>query len=108
MSESATKHSTETTLQDQHPELRQPPNYRVLLINDDYTPMNFVVHVLETFFNKSQEIATRIMMEVHTRGRSTCGIFSHQIAETKVAQVNSYARENQHPLLCVMERNQEG
>jgi ATP-dependent Clp protease adaptor protein ClpS len=78
--------------------------YRVILNNDDYTPMDFVVHILEIFFSMDRENATRIMLEVHTRGRGICGIFTYEIAETKVAQVNSYSREHQHPLLCTMEK----
>ncbi|MGI9302272.1 MAG: ATP-dependent Clp protease adapter ClpS [Gammaproteobacteria bacterium] len=85
------------------PKLKRPPLYKVVLINDDYTPMEFVVHVLETFFQLSREKATRIMLHVHTRGKGVCGIFSREIAETKVAQVNDYSREHNHPLLCAME-----
>jgi len=77
--------------------------YKVVLLNDDYTPMEFVVLVLETFFNMDRERATRVMLAVHTKGKGVCGIYSRDIAETKVAQVNDYARENQHPLLCSME-----
>ena len=91
-------------LQESKPKLKQPPLYRVILNNDDYTPMDFVVHILEIFFSMDRENATRIMLEVHTRGRGICGIFTHEIAETKVAQVNSYSREHQHPLLCTMEK----
>lgn len=85
------------------PKVRQPPLYRVLLLNDDYTPMEFVVDVLERFFAMNRQQATRIMLEVHTRGSGVCGVFTHEIAETKVAQVIDYARENQHPLMCTME-----
>lgn len=77
--------------------------YKVVLLNDDYTPMEFVVQVLETFFNMDRETATRVMLTVHTKGKGVCGIYTRDIAETKVAQVNEYARENQHPLLCSME-----
>jgi ATP-dependent Clp protease adaptor protein ClpS len=91
-------------LQEARPRLKRPPLYKVILINDDYTPMDFVVHVLEIFFSLNRETATRIMLEVHTRGKGVCGIFTHEIAETRVAQVNSYSRENQHPLLCTMEK----
>jgi len=86
------------------PRLKRPPLYKVILLNDDYTPMEFVVHVLERFFHKDRTNATRIMLEVHTRGRGLCGIFSFEIAETKVAQVNSFSREHQHPLLCTLEK----
>lgn len=91
-------------LQEARPKLKRPPLFKVILINDDYTPMEFVVHILEIFFNLDRETATRIMLEVHTRGKGICGIFTHEIAETKVSQVNSYSRENQHPLLCTMEK----
>lgn len=91
-------------LQEAKPKLKRPPLYKVILINDDYTPMEFVVHILESFFKLDRENATRIMLEVHTRGRGICGIFTHEIAETKVEQVNNYSRENNHPLLCTMEK----
>ena len=91
-------------LQEAKPKLKRPPLYMVILNNDDYTPMDFVVHILELFFSMHRENATRIMLEVHTRGRGICGIFTHEIAETKVSQVNIYSRENQHPLLCTMEK----
>jgi ATP-dependent Clp protease adaptor protein ClpS len=89
--------------QEAKPKLKPPPMYKVVLINDDYTPMEFVVHVLEAFFQMSREKATRIMLHVHTRGKGICGVYTRDIAETKVAQVNDYARANDHPLLCVME-----
>jgi ATP-dependent Clp protease adaptor protein ClpS len=90
-------------LQPARPKLKQPPLYKVILLNDDYTPMEFVVHVLEAIFNHNREEATRIMLNVHKSGKGICGIFTKDIAETKVTQVNSYARENKHPLLCDME-----
>ena len=90
------------------PKLKQPPMFRVLLLNDDYTPMEFVVDVLERFFALNRADATRIMLEVHTRGQGVCGIFTYQIAETKVAQVTSYAREHQHPLMCTLEEAHGG
>ena len=86
------------------PELARPPLYSVLLLNDDYTPMDFVVEVLVRFFAMDIERATQVMLHVHTRGRGVCGVFTREIAESKVAQVNEYARMNQHPLLCTMER----
>ncbi|QGU32645.1 ATP-dependent Clp protease adapter ClpS [Thermochromatium tepidum] len=91
------------SVQEARPKLRRPPLYKVLLLNDDYTPMDFVVLVLETFFGMNREKATQVMLHVHTRGVGVCGIFTKDIAETKVAQVNDYARGNQHPLLCTME-----
>ncbi len=86
------------------PKLERPSLFNVILLNDDYTPMEFVVHILESFFSMDRESATRIMLEVHTSDKSICGIYTHEIAETKVAQVNSYSRKNQHPLLCTMEK----
>ena len=86
------------------PEVARPPLYQVLLLNDDYTPMDFVVLVLQQFFAMDIEKATQVMLHVHTRGRGVCGVFTREIAESKVAQVNEYARLNQHPLLCTMER----
>lgn len=81
-----------------------PPLYRVVLINDDFTPMDFVVEVLERFFHMERLGATQVMLRVHTEGRGVCGIYPHEIAETKVEQVTQYARLHQHPLLCVMEK----
>ncbi len=83
---------------------KRPNLYRVLLLNDDYTPMEFVVHVLERFFNKQREDATRIMLHVHQTGVGECGIFTYEVAETKVTQVMDFARKHQHPLQCVMEK----
>ena len=98
------QHEEGLAVQEAKPRLKRPPLYKVILINDDYTPMDFVVHILESFFSLDRQNATRVMLEVHTRGKGICGIFTHDIAETKVAQVNSYAREHQHPLLCTMEK----
>ena len=86
------------------PEVVRPPLYQVVLLNDDFTPMDFVVEVLQVFFAMNREKATQVMLHVHTRGRGVCGVFTREIAESKVAQVNEYARLNQHPLLCTMER----
>jgi ATP-dependent Clp protease adaptor protein ClpS len=86
------------------PETARPPLYSVLLLNDDYTPMDFVVEVLMRFFAMNLEKATQVMLHVHTRGRGVCGVFTRDVAESKVAQVNEYARVNQHPLLCTMEK----
>ena len=85
------------------PKLKRPPLYKVLLLNDDYTPMEFVVHILEHFFGMNREKATQVMLHVHTRGMGVCGVFTRDVAETKVAQVNDHARANQHPLLCTLE-----
>lgn len=85
------------------PKLKQPRLYKVVLHNDDYTPMEFVVLLLEQFFSMPREKATQVMLHVHTRGKGVCGVFTKDIAETKVAQVNEYSRQNQHPLLCAME-----
>lgn len=93
----------ELAVQEAKPKLKRPPLYKVILLNDDYTPMDFVVEVLESFFQMDRIKATQIMLHVHTRGVGVCGVFSRDIAETKVAQVNDFARSNQHPLLCTME-----
>jgi ATP-dependent Clp protease adaptor protein ClpS len=84
---------------------RKPSMYKVLMLNDDYTPMEFVVHVLERFFAKSREEATQIMLHVHRRGVGVCGVFTYEVAETKVNQVTEFARRNQHPLRCTMEKD---
>ena len=86
------------------PKTKRPNLYRVLILNDDYTPMEFVVHVIERFFNKDVESATTIMLHVHQHGIGECGIFTDESAETKVTQVMDYARKNQHPLQCIMEK----
>ncbi len=86
------------------PQTKRSSLYRVLLLNDDYTPMEFVVHVLERFFNKDREAATRIMLHVHHNGIGECGIFTYEVAETKVTQVMDFARKHHHPLQCVMEK----
>ncbi len=85
------------------PRLQKPPMFKVVLLNDDYTPMEFVVHILESIFGHDREKATQIMLHVHTRGKGVCGTYTRDVAETKVVQVNNYARENEHPLLCDME-----
>jgi ATP-dependent Clp protease adaptor protein ClpS len=90
-------------VEESRPEVRQPPLYNVVLLNDDYTPMEFVVDVLERFFRMDRSAATRVMLEVHVRGKGICGVFTYEIAETKVAQVTTYSRDNQHPLLCTLE-----
>ncbi|GIX36153.1 MAG: ATP-dependent Clp protease adapter protein ClpS [Lysobacteraceae bacterium] len=85
------------------PELKRPPLFQVVLLNDDYTPMDFVVDVLQIFFNMSHERATQVMLHVHVRGRGVCGVFTREVAETKVAQVTEFARHHEHPLRCIME-----
>ena len=85
------------------PELKPPSRYKVIMLNDDYTPMEFVVEVLELIFNMDRQQATRIMLEVHTKGKARCGVYTYEVAETRVAQVCSYARQNQHPLLSTLE-----
>ena len=91
--------------QESRPKLKRPPLFRVVLLNDDYTPMEFVVDVLQRIFGMDRTKATRIMLEVHTRGKGVCGVYTYEIAETKVAQVNAYSRQHQHPLLCTMEES---
>ena len=86
------------------PEVARPPLYSVLLLNDDYTPMDFVVEVLQVFFGLNIERATQVMLHVHTRGKGVCGVYTREVAETKVQQVNEFARSHQHPLLCSMEK----
>lgn len=90
-------------VQSERPKLKRPPLYKVIMMNDDYTPMEFVVETLERFFAMDRERATRVMLIVHTQGKATCGIYSRDVAETKAAQVNQFARDNEHPLLCEIE-----
>lgn len=90
-------------LEEAKPRTKRPPLYKVILLNDDFTPMEFVVEVLERFFGMGRDKATQIMLHVHTRGKGVCGVFTYEIAETKVAQVNDYSQQHQHPLLCTME-----
>jgi ATP-dependent Clp protease adaptor protein ClpS len=91
-------------LKEAKPELKEPSMYKVFLLNDDYTPMEFVVTLLEKLFGMDREKATRIMLLVHSQGKGVCGIYTYEIAETKVAQVNEYSQRHQHPLLCSMEK----
>jgi ATP-dependent Clp protease adaptor protein ClpS len=93
-----------TVLEAEKAKVKPPPLFKVMLLNDDYTPMDFVVDVLMRFFSMNLEKATQVMLHVHTRGRGVCGVFTRDVAESKVAQVNEYARVNQHPLLCTMEK----
>jgi len=86
------------------PQLKKPAMYQVVLMNDDFTPMDFVIEILKQFFSMNTEKATRVMLQVHTEGKGVCGVFSIDIAETKVKLVNNCSKENQHPLLCVSEK----
>jgi ATP-dependent Clp protease adaptor protein ClpS len=101
----ATKHQSNSLLEAQETRAKLPPLYKVLLLNDDFTPMEFVIEVLQKFFAMDREQATRIMLKVHNEGRGLCGVFPRDIAATKVEQVATFAREHQHPLACVMEEN---
>ncbi len=95
-----------TALQEAKPELKKPPLYKVVLLNDDYTPMEFVIEILEDFFYMDRQRATQIMLTVHTKGKGVCGVFTRDIAETKAEQVNQYARESGHPLLAEIEESE--
>lgn len=95
--------SHDLAVEEARPKLKQPSLYRVVLINDDFTPMEFVVDILETIFGMERTRATQVMLEVHTKGKGVCGVFSFEIAETKVAQVMGIAKQHQHPLLCTLE-----
>jgi len=97
--------SHDLAVEEARPKIKQPPLYRVVLINDDFTPMEFVVEILESIFGMERTRATQVMLEVHTKGKGVCGVFNFEIAETKVAQVMSVARQHQHPLLCTMEES---
>lgn len=97
--------NNDLAVEEARPRVKQPPLYRVLLINDDYTPMDFVVEILESVFGMERTRATQVMLEVHTRGRGVCGVYNFEIAETKVAQVMGIAKQHQHPLLCTMEES---
>jgi ATP-dependent Clp protease adaptor protein ClpS len=87
------------------PKTKKPAMYKVLMLNDDYTPMEFVVHILERFFAKNRQEATRIMLHVHRRGVGICGVYTYEVAETKVTQVMDFARQHQHPLQCTLEKD---
>ncbi len=95
----------EVAVEEVAPKLKRPSLYRVILINDDFTPMEFVVEILESVFGMERNRATRVMLEVHTRGKGICGEFTYEIAETKVAQVMGISQQQQHPLLCTMEQS---
>lgn len=91
-------------LEDVRTDIEKPPLYKVVLLNDDFTPMDFVVDVLKIFFGMGHDRATQIMLHVHTRGKGVCGVFTFEIAETKVVQVNEFSRQNEHPLKCTLEK----
>ncbi|AEM47129.1 ATP-dependent Clp protease adapter protein clpS [Acidithiobacillus ferrivorans SS3] len=98
-----TQHRRSTILE-REPQVQEPRMYRVLLVNDDFTPMDYVVHILKTYFHKPHDEAVAVMMAVHQQGKGLCGIFPYDLAETKVALVTADARQRQHPLRCIMEK----
>jgi ATP-dependent Clp protease adaptor protein ClpS len=98
------EHEHGTMVETSKPEVLRPPLYQVVLLNDDFTPMDFVVEVLQVFFALNREKATQIMLHVHTRGKGVCGVYTREVAESKVSQVNEFSRMHQHPLLCSMEK----
>ena len=97
--------NNELAVEEARPKVKKPPLYQVVLINDDFTPMEFVVEILQGVFGLERNSATRVMLEVHTKGKGICGVFTYEIAETKVAQVSTIAQQQQHPLLCTMEES---
>jgi len=96
-------HDSNAVVEEERPKLKKPSLYKVVLLNDDYTPMEFVVELLELFFGQTRENATRIMLSIHTEGKGVCGIYTQDVAETKAGIVNQYSRDHQHPLLCEIE-----
>jgi ATP-dependent Clp protease adaptor protein ClpS len=96
--------NNEALVEEVRPDVKQPPLYKVVLLNDDYTPMDFVVDVLKIFFSMNHDRATQVMLQVHTRGKGVCGVYTFEIAETKVMQVNEFSRQNEHPLQCSLEK----
>jgi ATP-dependent Clp protease adaptor protein ClpS len=101
----ATRNREDTVLETRRVKVKPPPMFKVVLLNDDYTPMDFVVAVLQKFFLLSRERATQVMLKVHREGSGVCGIYPRDVAATKVEQVKAYAKQHQHPLQCVMEEN---
>ncbi|NBR27266.1 MAG: ATP-dependent Clp protease adapter ClpS [Betaproteobacteria bacterium] len=101
----AIRHRADTVLEAKKAKAKLPPMFKVMLLNDDYTPMDFVVIVIQQFFSHSREKATQIMLKVHREGAGVCGVFPRDVAATKVDQVMAFARQHQHPLRCVMEEN---
>ena len=98
------EHDRGVMVETSRPEVTRPPLYQVVLLNDDFTPMDFVVEVLQVFFSLNREKATQVMLHVHTRGKGICGVYTREVAESKVTQVNEFSRMYQHPLLCSMEK----
>ena len=98
------QHHRGIALEEVRPEIKRPPLYKVVLLNDDFTPMDFVVEVLRIYFRMGHDRAHQVMLHVHTRGKGVCGVFTFEIAETKVVQVNEFSRQNEHPLKCAMEK----
>lgn len=101
--ENTPQHDDGLSVETAEPQVKQPPLYRVVLLNDDYTPMEFVIEVLQVFFRMDRDQATQVMLHVHTRGKGICGVYTRDVAESKVDQVNEYARECDHPLMCTLE-----
>ena len=97
------QHEDDTVVEESRPKLKKPRLFQAVLLNDDYTPMEFVVVLIEQFFYKSRENATQIMLKIHTEGKGVCGVYTEDVAETKAAVVNQYAMDHQHPLLCQIE-----
>lgn len=102
--DSSFEHEGNLGLLESEPELKKPSLYRVILLNDDFTPMEFVVHILEGFFSMSREKATQVMLAVHMEGKGVCGVYTKDIADTKAALVNQYSKDNEHPLVCDIEQ----
>ena len=100
-------HDGGLAVQEEKPALKKPPLFKVVLLNDDYTPMEFVVEILQKFFSMDREKATQVMLMVHTQGKGVCGVYSKDVAETKAAQVNDYSKLNEHPLLCDIEPSED-
>lgn len=99
------RENLDLAVEEARPKIKRPPLYRVVLLNDDFTPMEFVVDILESIFGMERTRATQVMLEVHTKGKGICGVYNFEIAETKVAQVMGLAKQHQHPLLCTMEES---
>ena len=98
------QHNSGVALEEAKPEVKPPPLYKVVLLNDDFTPMDFVVEVIQSFFGLNHDRATQIRLHVHTKGKGVCGVFTYEIAETKVVQVNEFSNQHEHPLKCALEK----